>query len=158
MNLDFEGFMMQWEREFATTARVLGNLPPTALGFRPHPKSMTAGELAWHLARSERFFVGAYLAGKAATGEKQDAPPTLQGILQAFALGHQSLADQVRKAPEGWDRPVPFHGQELPGAVLLRNIMLPHTVHHRGQFTVYLRLLDAKVPAVYGPSADDAGR
>ncbi len=158
MNPDFEGFLMQWEREFATTARVLGNLPPTALGFRPHPKSMTAGELAWHLAQSERYFVGAYLAGTAAAPGKPEAPPTLQGILQAYALGHQSLADQVRKTPEGWDRPVAFHGQTVPGSMLLRSIMLAHAVHHRGQFTVYLRLLDAKVPSVYGPSADDTGR
>lgn len=158
MNPDFESFMTQWEREFATTARVLGNLPPTALGFRPHARSMTAGELAWHLAQSERFFVGAYLAGKAAPGEKLDCPPTLQGILQTYALGHQGVADQVRKVPEGWDRPVAFHGQTVPGSMLLRGILLAHTIHHRGQFTVYLRLLDAKVPAVYGPSADDTGR
>ena len=158
MTPDFEHFLMLWEREFATTARVLGNLPPTALGFRPHPKSMSAGELAWHLVQSERLFVDAYLAGKAEPPAKQDCPPTLQGLLQAYALGHQSLADRVRKDPEGWARPVDFHGQTVPGSMLLRGIMLAHAIHHRGQFTVYLRLQDAKVPSVYGPSADDTGR
>ena len=158
MTPEFNAFLMDWEREFATTARVIGNLPPTALGFKPHPKSKAAGELAWHIAEGERFFVRLALDGKPPAGKGPEAPATLQGMLQAYAVGHQGLADQVRQAPpETWTRAVAFFGQELTGAKLLA-VMMAHTVHHRGQFTVYLRLLDAKVPAVYGPSADDAGR
>lgn len=158
MTPDFEAFLMQWEREFATTARVLGNLPPTALAFRPHPKSMSAGELAWHFAESEQVFVGIYLTGKYAPPPKAEPPPTLQGILQHYAVHHQGLADQVRKDPAGWTRPVAFFGQEIPGSMLLRGILLSHMIHHRGQLSVYLRLLDAKVPSIYGPTADEPMR
>ena len=154
-----KAFFTQWEWEYATTSRVLGNLPPTSLGFRPHPKSMNAGELAWHLVGSERWFATGFLEGRMPEGKWPEAPSSLREMVQAYALQHQELADRVRTAPEeAWERPVPFFGQEIPSAFLLRGPLLNHMIHHRGQFTVYLRLLNAKVPAVYGPSADDSGK
>ena len=153
-----QAFLTEWEREFAATARVMGSLPPTALGWRPHPKSMAAGELAWHLVSAERAAVGFYLAGRMLREAGPETPASLQGMIQAYALQHQDLSDKVRKAPaEAWTRTFPFSdGQTVTGAWVLERMILRHAVHHRGQLTVYLRLLGAKVPAVYGPTADDA--
>ena len=158
MSNDLKTFLTEWEREFASTARVMGNLPPTALSWRPHPKSRTAGELAWHLVTTERMAVASYLAGRMQHEPGPECPSTLQGVIQAFALQHQDLAERVRKAPaEAASRTFPFlDGQAVSGEWLLRTLLLHHAIHHRGQLTVYLRLLDAKVPAVYGPTADDA--
>ena len=155
---EIQAFLTEWEREFASTARVIGNLPPTSLGWRPHPKSRTAGDLVWHLVSSERIAAGSYLAGRMLDEPAPAQPPaTLQGMIQAYALQHQDLTGRVRKAPaEAWTRTFPFlDASEVTGAWVLHTMILHHALHHRGQLTVYLRLLDAKVPAVYGPTADD---
>ena len=152
MSADLKSFLTGWEREFAVTSRVLANFPPTSLGFRPHPKSQTAGELAWHQAKAENHFVSAYL--KQALPHPE-IPASLQGMLQAYAVQHQGLCGAVRQVGEtAWTRTVPLFGQDLTGAQVLE-LMLRHAIHHRGQFSVYLRLVDAKVPAIYGPSADE---
>ena len=148
MTAEIQAFLTEWEREFAATTRLMGNLPPTALSWRPHPKSRTAGELVWHLVQNERLGANAYLAGKDLGEEDPAAPATLQAMIQAYALQHQDLAERVRKAPLGcWTHP-------QTGAAFLQARLLKHAIHHRGQLSVYLRLLDAKVPAVYGPTAD----
>lgn len=153
-------FLTEWEREFACTTRVMGSLPPTALNWRPHPKSMTAGELVWHLVSTERMAVSSYLAGRILREPGPETPVTLQAMIQAYALQHQDLAGRVRKAPdEAWTRTFPFlDGQALPGGDFLRALLIHHAIHHRGQLSVYLRLLDAKVPPVYGPTADHPQR
>ena len=159
MTPEIQSFLIDWDREFATSARVIGNLPPTALEYRPHPKSMSAGELAWHLGAAERMATGWYLSGKPPAGKGPEGPKVLQDLLQAITLQHQGLVAQVREAPDAhWARPLPFHnGQTLTGGQLLKLLVLRHNIHHRGQLSVYLRLLGARVPAIYGPSADDKG-
>ena len=151
-------FLMAWEFECAATARVIGNLPPARLDFQPHPKSMDAGTLAWHLVTSEQWFIDCFLAGRKVPSEAAQRPPSLQEILQAYAAQHQTQSQQVRQAHEDtWTRTLDWFGQGLPAAMLLEGVMLRHAAHHRGQLTVYLRLLGAKVPSVYGPSADEKG-
>ena len=148
MTAEIQAFLIEWEREFAATSRLMGSLPPTALSWRPHPKSRTAGELVWHLVQSERLAANSYLAGKNLGEEVPAAPPTLQAMIQTYAPQHQDLSERVRKAPdEAWTRP-------QTGEAFLRPRLLHHAIHHRGQLSVYLRLLDAKVPPVYGPTAD----
>lgn len=152
-------FLMDWEQEHATTARVLGALPPTSLDWRPHAKSMTAGELAWHLVGSELWFARGFLDGRMPQEPWPKRPDSLHALLQASAMQHQSLVDRVRQAPpESWTREIDFVGRrKFTGTTLLKVMMMRHAIHHRGQLSVYLRLLDTKGPSIYGPSADDKG-
>lgn len=149
-------------RESATTRTVLERVPEDRLAWRPHAKSMSLGQLALHVARLplgitmlvERLTVGAPtvpLVEPAARGEILDA---LQRSVAYAVERLESWSDEDLAAT--WSL---THEDTvliaLPRGEVLRSLMLNHTYHHRGQLTVYLRLLDVSVPPVYGPTADE---
>lgn len=123
---------------------------------------MTAGQLAYHLA----FVPGGVVRG----AQKGQIPPpafqfpqpaTLQQVLEAF---DQSIATVREVLPSFDDAAMDATWRivdgdheiaAMPRAAFLRNIMLNHWYQHRGQFCVYLRLLDVPVPSSWGPSADE---
>jgi uncharacterized damage-inducible protein DinB len=155
----------EFDHEAGTTRKLLDRLPdnPEKLAWRPHPRSMSLGGLATHIANlpmwssailNEPFFdLGA-------------APPTLPEktsrteILAAFddsvkrARGWMDKSDAEYAAR--WTLKRDGHEMfSLPRAAALRSFVLNHLIHHRGQLSVYLRLNDIPVPAIYGPSADE---
>lgn len=153
------------EQEAAATRRVLERVPADRLAWKPHAKSMTIGQLAHHvagipgyvskMAQSEGFDV-ATRAGKepahpeSAAGLLAQLDESLAGA-RAFLSG---LDEESAMAP--WRL---SHGERevftVPRLGMVRTMLLNHWYHHRGQLTVYLRLLDVPVPAVYGRSADE---
>lgn len=158
-----ESLLAELDQEAVTTARVLQRVPQEHLDWRPHPKSMSLGQLAWHIATVPGNVAG--LAAQSTIAEPpafgQPAPsradelvPALTAsITQARAL--LSGLDDAAMA-ETWR--MASGGQELlamPRVAFVRAIMLNHWYHHRGQLLVYLRLLDVSVPSVYGPTADE---
>lgn len=155
--------IQEMDRESAVTRKVLEAIPADKLGFQPHPRSMSLLDLAWHLATIPDFIASAIVADDVdfTKAERPVKADTLAGILAAFdaalAQARQVLggiSDQSALAT--WTGRV---GEKVvfsvPRVGLARSILLNHSYHHRGQLTVYLRLLDAKVPSIYGPSADD---
>ena len=155
----------EFRQEVGTTRRVLERVPADKLGWKPHARSMTLGQLAIHIATVPGRL--ATLATKmdsfdVAQGNfLPDQPKDLQQIHSTFeesvkeAEGClQGLTDEAAQSP--WR--LMAHGQEVfvqPRAGVLRSIMLNHWYHHRGQLSVYLRLLDVPVPVIYGRSADE---
>ena len=159
-----EGMLQELEQEAQTTRRVLERVPEAHLTWRPHPKSMSLGQLALHIASVP----GAVAEMASLPG--LDSPPTFEHPQASTAaelvpkLGESvararaslgGLSDQ--QAMETWtlkdgDRVI----MALPRAALLRSIMLNHLYHHRGQLSVYLRELNVPVPSIYGPSADES--
>lgn len=157
-----DGLVMELDQEAATTRRVLASVPGDKLTWRPHPKSMSLGQLALHVAQ-----VPGQVAHLAQASI--DSPPAFQQpeatsteqLLEALDAG---VAD-AKKTVGAWDDAAMIETWSmtsgsrtllsLPRAGLLRAIMLNHWYHHRGQLLVYLRLLDVAVPSVYGPSADE---
>lgn len=152
--------------EAATTRRLLERIPDDRLDFKPHPKSMSLGDLAVHLTEivrwgtvtmeTEEFSIdpAAYQPEKAASAA--DLAARLDAAAAAFkeALGAASASSFL--AP--WRLVSGGHvAFELPRAAVLRSMIFNHLVHHRGQLAVYLRLLDVPVPSIYGPSADERG-
>lgn len=150
--------------ELATTRRVLERVPDEHWDWKPHAKSMTLGQLAGHVANLLNW--GIHTMSE--TGVDFAAPPAVPprpadraGLLAAFDAG----AERVRAGVEGADDEAlgaPYtmrRGEQvitsMPRAAMLRGWILSHIIHHRGQLTVYLRLLDVPVPSVYGPSADE---
>ena len=154
------------ETETATTRRVLERVPSDKLTWKPHPKSMSLGELALHVAMSPGYIAEGWACqdtidfGKG--GGKPAEPTSTQEILAAHddsvqktksalaKIGDDGLRQQWTATMNG---ATVFH---MPKGALVRTIVLNHTYHHRGQLSVYLRLLDVPVPSIYGPSADES--
>lgn len=155
-----------FEQEMAQTRRVLERVPDDQIDFKPHPKSFSLGQLAAHLATLPQWLVSIVTADDfdLATVERGDPasqPRTRDALLAKF----DESAAAVRAALDGADdqallatwtlRKGDHVVFALPRAAAMRTIGISHMVHHRGQMTVYLRLLDIPVPGLYGPSADE---
>jgi uncharacterized damage-inducible protein DinB len=157
--------LAEFEAELATTRKFLERVPAEKLAWRPHEKSMTAGQLALHVAQVPLGVLTMAMQDAApppnfAGGRQQ--PATVREVLDAM---EQSAAFVRQTLPTLDDRrmnetfKVVVEGRTLlalPRAAFLRNILLNHWYHHRGQLGVYLRLCGAKVPASYGPSGDES--
>jgi len=152
------------DHELALTRRVLARIPAEHFDWQPHPKSMTLVHLATHTAD--------LLGGIAATmyttemdlaafdGVTPVRPTATAGLLDLLtASGDKARAALTAAEPEDFDQTWTLrHGEHQilsqPRAEIVRHL-ISHTVHHRGQLSVYLRLLDVPVPYIYGPSADE---
>jgi uncharacterized damage-inducible protein DinB len=161
-----ELFTDEFEHEVETTRRHLERTPADKLGWRPHQKSYTLLELATHIVDcvgwTESIFGADEYDVDPATFRPCNATSP-DGVLKAFdekvAAGRRALAQATE---EQLARPWRFkiRGRqrfERPRVVVFRDFTLSHLVHHRGQFSVYLRLLDVPVPGSYGPTADEGG-
>lgn len=150
--------------EMRSTRRLLERIPSDRLDWRPHPKSFTVGDLAGHLVDCVRW-VEAILAHETfdidpATYQTCQ-PSSVPAVLVAFdAHVGRATALLAAAAPSvaeaRWRLTVRGEPRvERPKGEALRDFTLHHLIHHRGQLSVYLRLLDVAVPGVYGPTADE---
>jgi len=155
----------EFREEAATTKRVLERIPAEKLTWKPHAKSMSLGQLAWHVATTPGGVSRIAQQPSFDVAQGNFVPPqpsSKQEIHQAFEESCreaeaflQVLTD--RQALESWR--LLNKGAEVfvkPRISVIRTIMLNHWYHHRGQLSVYLRLLDVPVPIIYGRSADES--
>ncbi len=158
-----QSFLAEFETQAPITRRFLERLPENKLTWKPHEKSMTAGQLAYHLASVPggivRFVQNNPAQAPAAFNFHQ--PASCQEILTAFEESIAAVRDLLPQyddaaMSETW-RLMAGEREVLaqPRAQFLRDVMLSHWYQHRGQFSVYLRLLGIPVPASWGPSADE---
>ena len=158
-----DGLLAELEQEAATTRRVLERIPQAHLSWKPHPKSMSLGQLALHVAT-----VPGNVAELAAIDTIPEPPAFIQAEAATAAELVPALTDSIaraKKALGGFDDAkmsatwrLQNGGRDIlamPRAAFVRAIMLNHWYHHRGQLLVYLRLLNQSVPSVYGPTADE---
>lgn len=157
-----EPILSEFRDEVPAIRRVLERIPSDKLSWKPHPKSRSLGELAGHVANIPG------MAEKIANLEQFEpgaGPPTVMNsadeIRAAFEknvrTAEEALTNLTGQRARGEWRLV-FRGKEIlrrPRLAALRTNMLNHLYHHRGQLSVYLRLLDVAVPVVYGPTADE---
>ena len=157
-----DGLLAELEQEAKTTRRVLERIPHAHLSWKPHPKSMSLGELALHVAASPGVIAG-WCAQDETTfsGEKPPTPSSTADILAAHDQGVKTVKETLGKlGDEGlqatWTAKAGGNTlMSMPKTALVRSIVMNHWIHHRGQLSVYLRLLDVAVPSIYGPSADE---
>ena len=157
-------FLAEFENEAKTTRRVLERVPSDKLGWKPHPKSMSLGGLALHVAMSPGVICGWALDDETEFGG--GGPPDPKSTEEIVAAHDQSVT-RVKEilsklsdedVSKQWGAKPKGGGAvffSMPKVALLRALGLNHTYHHRGQLSVYLRLLDVPVPSIYGPSADE---
>ena len=154
------------EHEIAGTRRVLERFPAGQDDFSPHPKSMTLGKLATHVASLP--WLGSVALSTADFDVTKPRPaqpssPTDGAGMTALLDGHwQKFESELRDTSdasllENWTLRAGDHViMAMPRVAALRALIINHMIHHRAQLTVYLRLLNIPVPSVYGPSADEA--
>ncbi len=162
-----EAFLPEFDHEMDNTRRTLERVPDEKFGWKPHEKSGTMGWLAAHVAGIPSWPVMTITKDSLDIAPKDGAPPqppapsTRKALLEAFeknaADGRAALAkatDQQLMGP--WTL---LAGGEkvftMPRVAVLRSFVMNHLIHHRAQLTVYLRLNNIPVPALYGPSADE---
>ena len=151
------------EREHATTVRVLRAFPPDRLDLQPHPKSKTARDLAWLFVMEQGLLEKAVTTGfdwSAPPAPPSPAPDTLNQIVTAFEAAHTRVVGLVRAMSEADLRDTvqfPVAPKTMGNVPKLDFLwfLLHDQIHHRGQFSVYLRMADAPVPSIYGPTADE---
>ena len=157
-----DSLIAELTQEAGTTRRVLERVPEQKVSWKPHVKSMSLGQLAHHVA-----FVTGAIADLVSedTRELPTVPrPEAKSVAELLATLEESVAKATRRLSSWNDEALmrtfrlTRNGQtvlELPRIAMIRAVMLNHWYHHRGQLTVYLRLLDVPVPSVYGGSADE---
>jgi len=154
-----QDFLTTWENEFRTTLRVFSAFPAERLDYRPHEVSKTARELMWTIVSCDADCVTGCVRGKIAWGAPK-SPKTKEALIHEYKKIHQNMLKKVKQVGEDlFLKKLAFpvaKGKmgEISGKDLLW-IMLHDEIHHRGQLSVYLRLVGAKVPSIYGPSADE---
>jgi uncharacterized damage-inducible protein DinB len=155
--------LMELDQESQTTKRVLDRVSNDKLAWKPHPKSYSLGQLALHIAAAPAGIVAAVSKDTAEAPDfsQQPEPQSRQEILDAFSKSLASARETLNKMDDArlmstWT--LKGNGETVmsaPRIGVLRSILLNHIYHHRGQLSVYLRLLDVPVPSIYGPSADE---
>jgi uncharacterized damage-inducible protein DinB len=154
-------FQEAWDRESATTLKVLRAFPQDKVDLKPHPTCRSAMDLAW------TFIFEGIGGAQAVQGEMKFPPPnmpampkTWAGMIDEVERALKGMSDKVRKVDDAQlNTTVKF----ITGPKRMSDLrrldvlwfMLNDQIHHRGQFSVYLRMAGGKVPAIYGPSADE---
>jgi uncharacterized damage-inducible protein DinB len=158
-----KSFLAEFEVQAPFTRKFLERLPEDKLTWKPHTKSMTAGQLAYHLAVVPAGIIQ-LVSQNPATAQNAfvyPQPENREAILEAF---DETIATVRSMLPmfddaameETWR--LVHDGHEVlaqPRVEFVRNVMFSHWYQHRGQFSVYLRILNVAVPSTWGPSADE---
>lgn len=159
-----DSMLAELRQEATTTRRVLERVPEEKLSWKPHPTSMSLGQLSLHVASIPGNLAGLAQLEEFDASQANFDPPEASSVDEILA----ALDDSVRAAENyfsGLDDKtaagnwrLTLRGEEvfsMPRVGMLRTIMLNHWYHHRGQLSVYLRLLEIPVPVIYGRSADE---
>ena len=149
-----------WKHEAVATRKVISRIPEAQSGYRPHPQSRSARELAWLIVLEGSLLVEGLEAG-AIDWRDDEGPATIAEILAIYDGRHDEIVRRLEMLDTGaWERDVGFvvAGQEYrraPGYDFGWEFLFDQ-VHRRGQLSTYLRPMGAKVPAIIGPSGDEA--
>jgi uncharacterized damage-inducible protein DinB len=159
-----DSLLAEFEHETETARKHLERLPNGQFEWRPHTKSFTVGQLASHMVDCIRWVEPIFGADELDMDPRAYKPfraTSVPALLETFddevAKAKQVMASTAdTSATQPWR--LLMHGKvrfEKPREAVFRDMTLSHLVHHRGQFSVYLRLLEVPVPGSYGPTADD---
>ena len=155
---------MEMEQEAGIARKLLERLPEDKFEWQPHEKSMTLGRLASHVAETFEWTGPTILQDELdfATMDYQPVPATTtEGLLEKLDTNVKAAIEILNNVSnedimQSWTmRDGEKIYMTLPKAAVMRGFVMNHMVHHRGQLSVYMRLLDVPVPSIYGPSADE---
>ena len=162
-----DALLPEYDHEMATTRRLLERVPEQQFAWKPHEKSMSLGQLAGHIANLP-FWAGPILSAE--SFDLDDLPPdtgtrlavSRDALVREFDEKVAATRKLIAAAadPEMLVRWTLKRGGaemfSMPRIAALRAFVMNHSIHHRGQLSVYLRLQDVPLPSMYGPTADEA--
>lgn len=159
-----DALLAELRQEAAVCRKVLERIPADKFDWKPHEKSMTMGRLAGHLG--EMFaWTGPAINSDGIDFSKMEykpsQPATTAELVENFDKAVNEAAEVLLNADDAayGDMWTLRDGEKvfitMPKAAVIRGLIMNHIIHHRGQLSVYLRLLDIPVPPIYGPSADE---
>jgi uncharacterized damage-inducible protein DinB len=162
-----DALLPEYDHEMATTRRLLDRVPEQHFAWKPHERSMTLGQLASHLANLP-FWAGPILTAESfdLADMPEDTRPRMpvsrEALVQEFDGKVTATRRLIANAADGdmaarWT--LTRGGVEMfsmPRIAALRSFVMNHSIHHRGQLSVYLRLQNVPLPPIYGPTADEA--
>ena len=159
-----DGIIMELQAERVSARETLSRIPDDQWGYKPHEKSMGLGQLGSHIAETFTWIDSivendvfdmdptAYVPWIASS--KEELLQTFDSNLDGMIAKLQGQSDEHLMG--NWK--MTMGGQvamEMPRVAVIRMFMISHTIHHRAQMTVYLRMLDVPLPSIYGPSGDE---
>ena len=158
-----DAIRQEFDSEAPVTRRVLARVPLDRRDWKPHPKSMSLGQLAAWMANAPGFVASVLFEEtfEASTWTPFPAPEKSEELLATFDAGAEAARKAMARLDDAAARGTwsfVFQGKPmltLPRLGFLRLFLLSDAIHHRGQMSVFLRLLDVPVPSIYGPSADE---
>jgi uncharacterized damage-inducible protein DinB len=152
-------FLGSWDHEAKSTVKLLGSLPVDKYDFRPDAGARSIGEMAWHLAE-----IDAYIGGGVANGAIDfsaklpglERPRTIGELAPGYERVHSTYVAKVAQMkPEDMDAMMPFMGREMRRGDVLWNVLLHHSIHHRGMLSMMCRLAGGVAPGMYGPNREE---
>ncbi len=160
-----EALLAEFDHEIGSTRRLLERVPDAQLGWKPHDKSYSLGDLSGHIANlstwMDRILDSTGLDLASVADARPSSPGSRDQVLQRLEANAKSARAKLVEQTDA-SLLVPWtlknSGREvftMPRASVLRSFVFNHLVHHRGQLTVYLRLQNVPLPSLYGPTADE---
>ena len=159
-----EAFAAELRNEAATTRKLLERVPEDRLNWKPHEKSMTLGRLAGHVAELPVMITSALTQDELDFATRKIEPFVPKSKAELLSTLDAKVAEALDLLVSQGDYQMGTKWRlrnadriflELPRAAVIRTMGLNHMIHHRGQLSVYLRLLDVPLPSIYGPTADE---
>ena len=158
-----DSLLAEYDHEVATTRKLIERVPVDKLAWKPHEKSMSLGGLALHVANLPTWTATIFDQQSfdlAAAPPKLGEPSSTTEILRHFDQSAAAARAALDKPDADFDalwtlKRGGFEMFTLPRISAFRSFVLSHLIHHRGQLSVYLRLNEVAIPAIYGPSADE---
>ena len=156
----------EFDHEMATTRTLLERVPEEAAHWKPHPKSMSMGHLASHIASMpawvDQILTEPELDFATPAGATLATPKfeSTRALVEMFDRNIRAARSRISGASDAdlgvsWALRNGAHRiLSMPRTAILRSFILSHIIHHRGQLSVYLRLRDVPLPSIYGPTAD----
>jgi len=160
-----EALLAEFDHEMGSTRRLLERVPEAQLGWKPHEKSSSLGDLSGHIASlstwMDRILESAEFDLASATELRPPSPASRDEVLHRLDANAKSARAKLAEQTDAsllasWT--LRDGGREvftMPRSSVLRSFVFNHLIHHRGQLTVYLRLQNVPLPSLYGPTADE---
>ncbi|MBL8006374.1 MAG: DinB family protein [Ignavibacteria bacterium] len=161
----YEPVLQELLSESKATRKMLEAVPEDKFSWKPHEKSMTLGHLASHLADIPNWVSATVETDELDFAASEYKPVNAGSKAELLKIFDDSMAKAVECLKKASDETLSGNWKmrsgdtvyfDLPKLIVLRNFVLSHSIHHRGQLSVYLRLNDIPLPSVYGPTADEA--
>jgi len=161
-----DAWLLEFDHEMGTTRRILARVPDGDLAWKPHDKSFSLGQLSAHIANIPRWVaiacdLDAFDAAQTADDARARMPESTAGLLKTFDQNVREARAKIDVQTDAalsatWTLKQGGHEVfTLPRKAVLRSFIMNHLIHHRGQLSVYLRLLNVPLPSIYGPTADE---